>query len=239
MVADDAILFNETNRLGAVLWAKTLGTEGLNNDPKMVSCVLYKRLWGHHRGYALLYNGGLVVESDTLLRSSIEAAICLCANFHTDGGLWIQLKQDALHTVTAQIKQAREIDDKELERDGEKARRWLAAQMEPGLGARKLEMKDLADDGGVPMLYQFYRGLSGTSSHVTGLSIMRGVVSPNEPAMQEAWADLTKRTHHLWQIAAMLQGSFCHALLLNDEELADTTLGLAKRLQLRLDVAGL
>lgn len=81
MVADDAVLFNDTNRLGAALWAKTLQTEGLNSDPKMVSCTLYKRLWSHHRGFALLYKEGLVVESDTLLRSSIEAAICLCANF--------------------------------------------------------------------------------------------------------------------------------------------------------------
>ncbi len=239
MVADDAILFNETNRLGAALWARTLQTEGLNSDPKMVSCTLYRRLWSHHRGYALLYKDGLVVESDTLLRSSIEAAICLCANFHTEGGLWTQLKQDALHTVTSQIKQAREIDDKDLERDGEKARRWLASQMGPNIKARKLEMKDLAEDGKVAMLYQFYRGLSGTSSHVTGLSIMRGVVTPDEPKMHEAWTDLTQKTHHLWQIAAVLQGSFCHALLLEDEELAETSIDLAKRLDIRLEAAGL
>lgn len=239
MVADDAILFNETNRLGEALWAKTLRTEGLNSDPKMVSCTLYKRLWSHHRGYALLYKDGLVVESDTLLRSSIEVAICLCANFHTEGGLWTQLKQDALHTVTSQINQAREVDDKDLERDGEKARRWLASQMEPNVRARKLEMKTLADDGKVPMLYQFYRGLSGTSSHVTGLSIMRGVVTPDEPTMQEAWTDLTKKTHHLWQIAAVLQGSFCHALLLDEDALAEASIALAKRLHVRLDAAGL
>lgn len=128
--------------------------EGLSSDPKMVSCALYKRLWSHHRGYALLYKDGLVVESDTLLRSSIEAAICLCANFHTEDGLWTQLKQDALHTVMSKIKQAREVDDKDLERDGEKACRWLASQMEPNFRARKLEMKTLADDGKVPMLYQ-------------------------------------------------------------------------------------
>ncbi|MCO8030819.1 hypothetical protein NI454_12765 [Brevundimonas diminuta] len=111
--------------------------------------------------------------------------------------------------------------------------------MEPNIKARKLEMKDLADDGKVAMLYQFYRGLSGTSSHVTGLSIMRGVVTPDEPTMQEAWTDLTKKTHHLWQIAAVLQGSFCHALLLEDEELAETSIDLAKRLHLRLEAAGL
>lgn len=239
MVAEDAILFNETNRLGTALWAKTLEAEGLNNDPKMVSCTLYKRLWSHHRGYALLYKDGLVVESDTLLRSSIEAAICLCANFHTEGGLWTQLKQDALHTLTAQIKQAREINDKELERDGEKARRWLASRMEPDTKARKMEMKDLADDGKVPMLYRFYRGLSGTSSHVTGLSIMRGVVTRDEPNMQEAWTDFTQKTHHLWQIAAVLQGSFCHALLLDDDDLAETSIALAKRLHVRLEAAGL
>lgn len=239
MVADDAILFNEANRLGAALWAETLRTEGRNGEPKMVSCALYKRLWSHHRGYALLYKDGLVVESDTLLRSSIEAAICLCANFHAEEGLWAQLKQDALHTVGSQIKQAREIGDKELERDGEAARRWLASQMEPGVKPRKLEMKALADDGKVPMLYQFYRGLSGTSSHVTGLSIMRGVVSPAQPAMQEAWLDLTERTHHLWQIAALLQGGFCHALLLDDEEMAETSIALANRLDVRLEAAGL
>lgn len=239
MVADDAILFNETNRFGASLWSKTLGAEGLNNDPKMVSCTLYTRLWSHHRGYALLYKDGLVVESDTLLRSSIEAAICLCANFHNEGGLWTQLKQDALHTVTAQVKQARESGDKELERDGERARRWLASQMEAGLKARKLDMKDLADVGKVPDLYRFYRGLSGTSSHVTGLSIMRGVVTPEEPDMQDAWSDLTRKTHHLWQIAATLQGGFCHALLLDDDALAETSIALAKRLHIRLEAAGL
>ncbi len=90
MVADDAILFNKTNRLDEALWAKTVRTEGLKSGPNMVSCTRYKRLWSHHSGYALLYKNGLVVESDTLLRTLIEAAVCLCANFQTEAGLWTQ-----------------------------------------------------------------------------------------------------------------------------------------------------
>lgn len=238
MIAEDALLFNETNRLGAALWQRTLATVGLNNDPKMVSCMLFKRLWSHHRGYALLYNGGLPVESDTILRSSIEAAICIAANYKSPDGLWTQLQQDALLTLNGQINQFRDMGDKEMEREAGATRRWLAERLPPGLRAAKLSMQALAKLGEVDMLYRFYRGLSGTSSHVTGLSVMRGVVTDQNLDMQDAWTELTSKSHHLWQIAATLQGSLLHALLLDETNHAQTSIALAKRLNDRLEAAG-
>lgn len=238
--AEEAILFNTTNRLGQALMDSTLKVVGLSGTPKMVSCILFSRLWRHHRGYALLFKDGLAVESDTLLRSTVEVAICIAANSHVEGGLWEELKCDALHTVTRQIEQARKAEDKELERDGEKTRRWLATQILDGMRSKKLDMSDLAERGQSPMLYNFYRALSQTSSHVTGLTIMRDVVGVDGAGndLQREWSNLTKKTHHLWQMAAVLQSCFLHALMIDEEEQADAALTLARQLEARLAAIG-
>lgn len=92
MKANDAIVYNLTNRLGGALWKRSTEISGLNTDKKMVSIMLFKRLWSHHRGYALLHNATLYIETDTLLRSSVEAAICIAANFNIEAGLSLQLR---------------------------------------------------------------------------------------------------------------------------------------------------
>ncbi len=181
-----------------------------------------------------------MIEADTLLRSTIEASICIAANAHLEGGLWGELKRDALHTVTRQIAQAREAEDKDLERDGEKMRRWLSDLLPKGVGGKKLEMKTLSEAGKVPMLYGFYRALSATSSHVSGLSIMRDVVGVDGEGqdLQHEWSEVTYRSHHLWQIAAVLQASFLHALMIEEQGHADAALAMARRLEACLAQAG-
>lgn len=238
MEATAARLFNETNRLGQALWAKSVGTAGLNSDPKTVSILLFKRLWSHHRGYALLYNDNLGVEADTLLRSSIEASICMAANYHTPGGLWLPLRQDALHTVQGQVKQFRESDDTEMVRDSEAMCRWLQKGLPGDLKGKRLDMKDLAADGKVPVLYGLYRQLSGISSHVSGLSIMRGVVTDADPSLQDQWAKLNREVHPLFQITATLQGCFVHALLLEEDGLLETCVDLLPKVSICLDARG-
>lgn len=179
--AKAAALFNETNRLGRALWEKSEEVSGINSSPKMVSIMLFRRLWSHHRGYALMFNDNLNVEADILLRSSVEAAICMAANYHLPDGLWHPLKQDALHTVLGQVKQFRDADDVELVKETEAMCRWLRKDLPADAKGKKLDMNDLAEGGKVPILYHLYRGLSGTSSHVSGLSIMRGVVTEENP----------------------------------------------------------
>lgn len=239
MTPEDAILFNEANRLGEALWARSLQIEGLNNDPKMVSIMLFRRLWSHHRGYAVLHNAHLSLEADIILRSSIEAAICIAANYRLPGGLWVKLQQDALHTLTnQQIKHFRDMGDKEMEREAEATRRWLQNRLPPGFKGEKLDMKVLAETGNVAMLYGFYRGLSGTSSHVTGLSILRGVVSGDDTTLQDEWTAVSQKTRHLWQIATTLQASLFHSVLIGENSYAETAIALAERLNERLAVAG-
>lgn len=230
---EDGRLFNEVTALTRSLWASSSRIEGLSSDPKMISIMLYRRLWSHQRAFALLYNQHLNIDADNAVRGSIEAAICVAANFHQDGGFWHQLRLDAVKTLTGQITMFRELGIKDLEREAEAQRRDFLRGLPEGSKGEQLKMEGLAKIGQVPQLYSWYRQISAISTHVTGMSILRGVVPGGSPDVPDPIVLLTRRLYPFWQIGAAILASRLHARMIEDSgnELAATD--LAKRLDSR------
>lgn len=230
MNAEDAALYDEITQLASSAWRKSLGIEGLNTDPKMISIMLFRRLWSNHRGYTVTFRAGLDVESDIILRSGVEAAICIAANAKMGTAFGLLLRQDAIHTLQGQIKGFNEAGDAEMVRQAEAMRRELWKGLPEGTKGAKLDWKGLAAKGDVPQLYGMHRMLSGVSSHVTGMSIMRGVVSGDETDLQDQWRDLTRAQHPIWMMGATLYGSLVHAGMIDDAPLVEQALALVTKL---------
>lgn len=217
LTADELAIVDEISKLGADLWDKSQKIEGLNTDPMMFSIMLFKRLWSNHRGYITLWNSGLYLEGDILLRSGLEAAICIAANFKLRGEFVWMMLQDAAFTVQGQIKMHRDNGDAEMVRDGEAHLRMLQGRLPEGVKAAKLAWADLAKQGGVPQLYGFHRQLSGISAHVTGLSVLRGVVGGEKAEkLQDELQALTKKMHLMMMVGATLQAAMKHGAMIDD-----------------------
>lgn len=228
--SDELIIFDEISQLAASLWTKSLEIVGLNTDPKMFSIMLFKRLWSNHRGFTVLWNAGLSLESDIVLRCGLEAAICIAANFNLRNDFVCLMRRDAASTLQSQIKRHRANDDLEMVRDCEATLRMLQARFPVGTKAAKLEWKSLADQGGVPQLYGFHRMLSGVSSHVTGLSVLRGATGEGMADSQSELHGLTRKMHLMMMAGATLQGSMLHAGMIEDETQVQAALLLINRM---------
>ena len=225
---DELAFFDDISRLGASLWAKSLEVEGLNTDPKMFSVMLFKRLWSNHRGYTVHWNKALTLESDIILRSGIEAAICIAANFKLRDDFVRLIRQDAIFTLQGQIKLHRDDGDGEMVRQGEAVLRDLLARLPAGAKSAKLDWKRLAEQGCVPELYAWHRMLSGISSHVTGLSVLDGVTGDRTEEMQKELRGLTRKMHLMKMAGATLQGAMLHAGMIEDEAHVHAVLSLTK-----------
>ncbi len=230
MTSEELALFNEATALAERLWEKTKQVSGLNSDPKMFSCALFKRLHSNHRGFIALYNKDYLLEAEIILRSGIEAAICIAANQRMGSAFVELMKQDAAATVLGQIKAARDNDAGNMVRDGEAMFRMLKAKIDPAKKPAKLDWKSLADEGHVPQLYGFHRNLSGVSSHVTGLSILRSFGGDGLSDRNEELTALGRRMRPMMMVGATLQGSMIHGAMLDDAALVADALVLTKRL---------
>jgi len=227
---DEAALFNDITAHGASLWEKSRNVEGLNTDPKMFSIMLFRRLWSNHRGYALLWNNRLQLESDIILRSGIEASICLAANYVMRERFVALMHRDAAFTLQGQIKTHRDAGELEMVRECEDVLRGLQAGLPPGIKAAKLDWKGLAEEGSVPHLYAWYRMLSGLSSHVTGASVLTGVATDDENRMEHELPQLQRKMHLMMMAGATLHGSMRHAGMLEDEDEVRASVALISRL---------
>jgi hypothetical protein len=231
---EELAIYDEISRLGESLWDASLKVVGLNRDPKMFSVMLFKRLWSNHRGYTLLHNNGLSLEADTILRSGLEAAICIAANYQLRDEFVILIRSDAAFTLRGQIKVHRESGANDLIKDGEANFRSLQASLPEGTKPARLNWNTLAQQGKVSQLYGFHRFLSGVSSHVTGMSLLKGVIDVDGSGAdtQGELRKLSKRTHLMMMAGATLQGSVLHAAMIDDVEHAQA----AKRLLDQLEV---
>lgn len=238
---DELTLFDEVSNLGASLWESSLSIVAKNTDPKIFSVMLYKRLWSHHRGFAVLWNNSLMLEADIVLRSSLEAAICIAANFRLREEFVTLMRQDAAFTVTSQIKLHRAKGETGLVRDREETLRDLRATLPEGAPPAKLGWHSLAAAGQVPDLYDFHKMLSGISSHVTGLSIISGVVdgAQNTTELQAEPSGLNRRMRLIMMAGATLNGSMLHAGMLDDNARVRSAFDLITRLgELSNDLSG-
>lgn len=231
LTADELAIVDEISHLGAHLWKVSLATEGLNTDPKMFSIMLFKRLWSHHRGFVALWNTGLYLEGDIILRAGLEAAICIAANFVMREKFIDTLKQDAAFTVQKQIRSLREQGEADAASQGEKQLDMLLGWLPEGAKPAKLDWSQLAKVGGVPQLYDSHRHLSGVSAHVTGLSVLNGVTTGElTDQLNAELAALTKKIHLMTMAGATLHGAYLHAGMLNDVDAAQWADALVQRL---------
>lgn len=228
---EELAIFNEITQLGSSLWVSSLKLSGLSTDPKMFSIMLYKRLWSNHRGFAHLWRNSLPLEADIILRSGVEAAICIAANFRLQDRFLILMRQDAASTVTGQIKIHRANGEQDLVRDGEAALRDLLIGLPNGKAAR-LNWQLLASEGRVPQLYDWHRMLSGISSHVTGLSVLRGVTDETDRMnnLQAELRDLNEKMRPMMMAGATLNGIMHHAGMIDDRRQLEAALSLIDQL---------
>jgi hypothetical protein len=183
---------DEAGQLYVELACRTEAWVGLSNDPKTIAVLLFKRAHGHHKAFSLLWCERLFLDADNALRSALEAAICL-ANLAVRRDAFVEdLRSDAAKTTRGQVPIWFEADP-EL---GKEASLGLAeifgSVRSDGQKHDKLEMKVLAADAALPQLYHAYKHLSGTSVHITGLSILTSIESVDDEEHVER-LDLLRR----------------------------------------------
>lgn len=214
---EELALCDEISALGAALWDSSLRVEGASSDPKMFSVMLFKRLWSHHRGFVLLWNNRLHLEADILLRAGVEAAICLAANHRIKNEFVSLMRRDAAFTVKSQGKRFRADGDHTEAAQADEALQAILKQMPEGEKPEKLSWESLAAQGQVPTLYSWHRMLSGLSAHVTGVSVLRDVVTDSHSeGLQEELHALTRKMHLMMMAGATLQGAAIHAHMIGD-----------------------
>lgn len=229
--SEELALVDEISRLGVDLWDESLKISGLNTDPKMFSIMLFRRLWSHHRGFVLLWNSGLYLEGDIILRAGIEAAICIAANFNLREEFVAMMRQDAAFTVMSQVKLLTASGEIETAKAGELQLEMLVKGFPEGAKAKKLDWSDLAKRGGVPQLYGFHRHLSGTSAHVTGLSVLQDVGGSEETeSLQAELKAHTKRTHLMMMVGATLNGALLHGGMIDCRKSVERAHGLIQQM---------
>lgn len=223
---DELQLFDDISALVEVLWGKTVAARFRNDDPKSFSSVLFKRLRSNHRGFAVLWKHRLALESDIILRSGIEASICLAAN-HTMQERFVRLlKQDAVATIQGQIKVQSGPLGGGFVIDAEAMLLNLQAELQAGEKGAKLNWQTLATEADVPQLYSWHRMLSGLSSHITGVSLLTGFDLPGSTEL----ADLQRKMHFNMMAGATLMGTMRHAAMLDALPEAEAALLLFDRM---------
>lgn len=228
--AEELSLFNDITAHTASLWEKSRDMRGRSHDPKMFSIMLFKRLWSNHRGYIILWNTDLQTESDIILRSGIEASICLAANYELREEFVELMHGDAIFTLKGQIKMHREEGSLDLVRQSEAVLRDIGRSFFGEAKPSRLDWKSLAGLGQVPHLYGWHRMLSGLSSHVTGASILTAVAPADGPNPGAELGPLQRKMHLMMMAGATLQGCLRHGGMLEDESACAETVTLLKRL---------
>lgn len=179
----DIVFMNDLTALGARLMTASEQMSFRTDDYRATSLMLNRRLWSHHRGFVTLWKAGHTLEGAIILRSGIEAAICISANYVMRDGFYPLLKGDLAATLKGAIKHWRADEASDLVVSYEEALRHLLPTCP--VGPTSLNMRELADSGGQKDLYGYYKWLSMTSTHVTGLSLLSGVVGVDDALLAE------------------------------------------------------
>jgi len=227
---DELSLFNDITAHASSLWDKSRDATGRSDDPKMFSIMLFKRLWSNHRGYIILWNSNLQTESDIVLRSGIEASICLAANYELRDKFVQLMHGDAIFTLKGQIKMWRDEGSLDMVSQSEAVLRDVQSRFRGDTKPTRLNWKSLAEQGKVPDLYGWHRMLSGLSSHVTGASVLTAVAPADRPNPAAELGPLQRKMHLMMMAGATLQGCLRHGGMLDDEPALTETVALLTRL---------
>jgi len=223
LTADEIAIFEEISKLGRDLNQSSLKITGNMGDPRFISVILFRRLWGHHQGFKLLWDAELGIESATILRSGIEATICIAANFKMQEDFARLIREDAAFTLGKQTRLYQEIGADDLVTKAKENTAPLLEGVKAGEKPGKLDWKSLAESGKLPQLYRDYINLSGVSAHITGLSVMRGVVGAEENdgkdvLLQNKWSALDRVHHYRGMACATLTACHFHSRMIDDDE---------------------
>ena len=80
------------------------------------------------------------------------------------------------------------------------------------------------------MIYNFHKMLSGVSSHVTGLSLIRGIGDADTEEMQAILHGMSKRNYFNMMAGATLLGTLIQSGMIDDTGCAEEALSLIKRM---------
>lgn len=229
---EERALVDDLSQAAGELWSASEKLEVVNTDPRAVSLMLYRRLWSNHRGFLVLWKVNRSLEASIILRSALEVSICLAANHTMRDDFYQLLLGDLVSTLKNQIKRWREDGFEKLVADGEEQ---LRVQAKKVLGKPcAFNWKALADIGGQQQLYSYHKQLSMVSSHVTGLSLMRGMAGVDGAG--EQLNDRLKELDGPMQIRQMmiatLIGAKFHAGMIEMPESIATIAALEERLTL-------
>lgn len=227
---DEIALFHEITSLTNKIWNLSRQVSGTIADPKFVSVVLFRRLRSNHKGYAVLWENGFQIEGEIIVRAAVETAICIAANSRMGDEFPRLMRRDAAATLLGQIKLYRDVEDIEMIKSSEAAVRYLQAGFREGEKALKLDWKSLAEAGGQPLLYNFHKMLSGLSSHVTGISLIRGIGDAEIEKMQAVLYGMSTRNYFNMIAGATLHGTLIHSGMIDDAGCAEEALSLVKRM---------
>lgn len=149
---EELAICDHITHLGADTWAATLAVDGLNTDPMMFSAMIYRRLWSNHRGFLVLWKANLQLEASIVLRSGLEASICLAALPVLGEGFIALMKKDAAYSVQRQQKKLLEDGDEAAAHEAAAHVEMLLSLLPEGSKPACLNFKTLAVTGGVPQL---------------------------------------------------------------------------------------
>lgn len=216
-------LANELMPAAARLWGRAKLMRGQALDVPMLSAKLYGRAWSNFRAFCLLQNNHFSVESQIVLRSCVEATICL-ANLAKRGEAFVDdLRSDAAATLRGAQGILRSMGAEEDARVIEEHNRNIfGARREDGARHATLNMEALATEADAPHLYRTYRRISGLTAHVTGASITAFQIDQdNEPAARERHRQQQVRASRIAlvdAIATLIQAMMNHAVIVGDDE---------------------
>ncbi len=146
---------------------------GTSASPKVIATLIAARAAGNFQGALLLLSRGMVVESRTLVRSCVEASICLAALYDTPDEFSDLLKID---DHSSRRSQAKFILDHKLVSDGAELDRLqaLVRTLEKG---SNLPIRKLAEAGAYSKLYLYYKMLSHDAAHISARALRRHMLS--------------------------------------------------------------
>jgi hypothetical protein len=176
-------ILNTLGAIGEELYALSTKVTGKAADPQQISARLFRRLFSNANAFNVLIQHGHELEAQMVLRHAVEAAICL-AMLSTDEEEFAQhLLSDTAWTVIGQLPywypdEAEQAVQKQAILD------QFGLKNAAGKSHRGLQWNDLAKAGGVPHLYGFYKNLSGTAAHVSGLSSMLGMANTGHDRLE-------------------------------------------------------
>lgn len=230
--APDFALVNEVKMLTSALREHTKDYIGLNTYPKTYSVMLFRRLQNNFRGFILLWEDNLEIESASILRSGIEVVICLAANAVLQDRFVSMLKEDAVETLKRQIKIWRDQNSNDMVALGESTLRDIVKTLPNGINTKSLNWKLLARDGGVPDLYDEYSTISGQLSNVTGFSLIRGTVGLNMESAEteKEILSITRNAHLMIISGTVLRGCKIHAAMIEAKQIEELSDELLRKL---------